>query len=423
MIIYPAIRLQNGAFSRLHEENSAIATSTDPIHLAKHWATQGAEWLHIVNLDGALEAASIDWKALQRPSNLLIQRPGQKKPTSPHQTALQSLSANLRCLHEIKQAVNVPIQFSGGLRTLDDIELAFTLGANRVVLGTAAVENPELVRSALLRWGPQKLVVRFDAHNGQITSAGWQKKHAVSAIELGHHMRCLGIERVIYTDIARNDIAHNGPLSGVNLAETTRLGDLTDLHVIASGGVKDINDIKQLKSREHYNIEGVIVGESLYAGTLALPQAIEIGHRPLAQHSAGFIPYRIGNNGPEFLLLFNLFSDQWQFPRGGVEPGECNLDCAQREFTKETGLPVEQIHKDCRIVLEYTTSIRGHEIERTILYYLAEIGPGPVEMGNENHCEARWLSPYETWELLTETSPEQLPALDAALSYLNISLA
>ena len=422
MIIYPAIRLQNGALSRLHEEGSAIATSSDPVHIAKHWATQGAEWLHIVNLDGALEAANVDWKALQRPSNLLIQRPGQRKPTNPHQAALQSLSANLRCLHEIKRAVNVPIQFSGGLRTLDDIELAFTLGANRVVLGSAAVENPELVRNALLRWGSKKLVVGLDARNGQIITDSWQKNHAISAIEFGHHMRCLGVERVIYTDIARNDIARNGQLSSVNLDETTRLGDLTDLHVIANGDVKNINDIKQLKAREHYNIEGVVVGESLYAGTLALPQAIEIGHRPLAQHSAGFTPYRIGNNGPEFLLLFNLFSDQWQFPRGGVEPGECNLDCAQREFTKETGLPVKQIHEDCRTVLEYTTSIRGHKIDRTILYYLAEIGPGRVEMGNENHCEARWLSPYETWELLTETSPEQLPALDAALSYLNISL-
>ncbi|MEZ4657341.1 MAG: HisA/HisF-related TIM barrel protein [Caldilineaceae bacterium] len=419
MIIYPAIDLRNGHCVRLHEGASGtdIVFSPNPAKIAQQWAAQGAEWLHVVNLDGALGAENIHLEVLQRPANLLIQRPGEQKLTNPYQEALQSLPANLQSLHEIHRAVDIPIQFGGGLHTLDDIELAFTLGAHRVVLGTTALENPELIRSALARWGADRIVVGLDTRHGKVATHGWQRTAEIGAVELGHHMRCLGVERVIYTDIARD-----GLLGGVNVEEATRLGDLTDLRVIASGGVKDIDDIKKLKAREYFNIEGVIVGQALDTGSLDLSQAIEVGHRPLRSLSAGFIPYRIGDNDPEFLLLFDLFFDQWQFPRGGIEPGECDLDCARREFKAETGLPVMQIHEECQTVLEYTATIRGYEIERTIIYYLAEIGPGHVELGNENHCEARWLSPQATWELLTETSPEQLPAFDAALSYLNISL-
>lgn len=420
MIIYPAIDLHNGRYAHLHAGNqsSEAELESDPIHIAKHWAALGAEWLHIVNLDGALCAKNVDLRALQQRSNLLIQRPGEKEPTNPHQAAVQNLAANLQCLHEIQRAVNIPIQFRGGLHTVSDIELAFTIGATRVVLETAtAVDNPELVRSALARWGASRIIVGLDTRDGKVSAPHPPKASEISAVELGHHMRCVGIERVIYTDIS-----HRRSLGGVNLEEITRLGDLTDLYVIANGNSRNIDDIKQIKAREYYNIEGVIVGQSIYTGSLNLAQAIEVGHGPLTRRSAGLMPYRNGANGPEFLLLFNLFLEQWQFPRGGIEQGECNLDCAQREFSTETGLPVVQIHEDCQSILEYMATIRGYEIDRTIAYYLAEIGPGHIKLGNENHCEARWLTPYETWELLTETSPEQLPALDAALAYLNISL-
>ena len=124
-----------------------------------------------------------------------------------------------------------------------------------------------------------------------------------------------------------------------------------------------------------------------------------------------------GPAGVEFLLLYNLFFEQWQFPRGSVLKGESERTCALREFGEETGLKVQKLHEDCRTELQYTCAIRDYALERTIVYFLAEVEPGEVRLGNENHGEARWVAPQEAWELLTETSPEQLPALDAALAY------
>ena len=122
-----------------------------------------------------------------------------------------------------------------------------------------------------------------------------------------------------------------------------------------------------------------------------------------------------------FCCSLIFFFEQWQFPRGGVHASESDKACALREFAEETGLAVEKFHEDCEVVLKYTASIRDYEIERTIVYYLAEVSSSEIHLGHENHCEARWQSPQETWELLTETSPEQLPAFDAALAYLHQS--
>jgi 8-oxo-dGTP pyrophosphatase MutT (NUDIX family) len=138
----------------------------------------------------------------------------------------------------------------------------------------------------------------------------------------------------------------------------------------------------------------------------------------LRRRSAGIIPYRQTEYGPEFLLLFNLFFEQWQFPRGGVSAGETDLQCARREFVEETGLAIRQLHEDCRVELHYTANIRDYAIERTLVYYLAEVDAGEISFGDEDHCEARWVGPQEAWELLTETGPEQLPALDSAVGYL-----
>jgi phosphoribosylformimino-5-aminoimidazole carboxamide ribotide isomerase len=196
------------------------------------------------------------------------------------------------------------------------------------------------------------------------------------------------------------------------------LGDITGLSVIASGGVGSIKDIELLKAHEHYNIDGVIVGQALYTGNLDLRRAIEVGHEPLRRRSAGIIPYRTTDHGPEFLLLFNLFFEQWQFPRGGVSADETDIQCAQREFVEETSLAIKELHEDCRVELNYIANIRDYQIERTVVYYLAEVATGEVCFGDEDHCEASWVGPQEAWELLTETGPEQLPALDAAVGYL-----
>ncbi len=416
MIIYPAIDLRQGRCVRLRQGNPLAETvfGDDPAAMAQHWAAQGAEWLHVVNLDGALGATQAHLNALHRPSHILIQHPGQNKPVTPTEELEQNLPINLRRLREIRQAVDIPIQFGGGLRTLEDIQLALELGADRVVLGTAAIDNPGLISEALLRWGPERIVIGIDARDGKVATHGWQTTSNVDAIELGHRMQAMGVKRVVYTDISRD-----GMLSGVNIEMTSRLGDVTGLKVIASGGVAGVADIETLKAHEFYNIEGVIVGQALYTGALDLAEAIRIGHQPLVRRSAGLIPFRWENGEPQFLLLYNLFFEQWQFPRGGRHRNEGDITCARREFSEEAGLPVRKVYDACRTELHYTSVIRGFEVERTIVYYLAEIGPGEIRLGHENHCEARWVSAQEAWELLTETSPEQLPALDAALEFLS----
>ncbi len=419
MIIYPAIDLREGRCVRLRQGDPAAETvfGEDPAAMAQHWVEQGAEWLHVVNLDGALGATSAHLHALHRPQNILVQHPGSDKPETPQEELARSLPINLRRLLEIRKAVDLPIQFGGGLRTIDDIQLALELGADRVVLGTVAVENPALVRDAIERWGPKRIVVGIDARDGMVATHGWQETSEIDAIELGHRMHALGVRLVVYTDISRD-----GMLSGVNVAMTSRLGDVTGLRVIASGGVASIDDIRLLKQHEHFDIDGVITGQAIYTGALDLAEAVAVGREPLTRRSAGIVPYRMTPTGPEFLLLFNLYFEQWQFPRGGVKHHESDFGCALREFKEETSLDLNEIHEDCRTELHYIATIRHYEIERTIVYYLAETKSGEVRLGQEDHCEVRWENARNTWELLTETSPEQLPALDAALKFLDVTI-
>jgi len=415
MIIFPAIELRQGRCVQWRQGNPDDETIFDetPVAIAQRWVEQGAEWLHVINLDGALGATQAHLNALHRSSKIWVQYPNRAAAEPPQADLDRRLSVNLRQLRAIRQAVDVPIQFGGGLRTLDDIRLALELGADRVLLGTIAIEKPELVALALEQWGPDRIVVGIDVRNGKVATHGWQSVSEVDPIELGHRMYAIGIRRVIYTDISRD-----GMLSGVNVKETTQLGDLTSLRVIAGGGVGDIYDIGRLKAHEHYNVEGVIVGRAIYMGTLELSQAIAVGHQPLKRSSAGIVPFRYHNGQVEFLLLFNLFFEQWQFPRGSVDGEECNQACAIREFEEETGLSVKKLHEQCRSVLEYISLIRDYEIERKIVYYLAEVYSHEVRLGHENHCEARWMKAREAWEVLTETAPEQLPALDTAVAYL-----
>ncbi|HRA67896.1 MAG TPA: HisA/HisF-related TIM barrel protein, partial [Caldilinea sp.] len=360
MIIYPAIDLRQGRCVRLRQGDPAAETvfGQDPAAMAQHWVAQGAEWLHVVNLDGALGATQAQLSALHRPNNILIQHPGSQAPLTPAQELDQALPLNLRRLREIRRAVSTPIQFGGGLRTIDDMQLALELGADRVVLGTVAIENPGLVAEALLRWGADRIVVGIDAREGKVATHGWQETSGVDVIELGHRMQALGVTRVVYTDISRD-----GMLSGVDLEMTARLGDVTGLKVIASGGVAGLPDIEALKAHEHYNIDGVIVGQAIYTGALDLAAAIRLGHQPLSRRSAGLIPFRWEEGRPEFLLLYNLFFEQWQFPRGGTHHNEGDLSCARREFSEEAGLPVRKIHDACRAELHYTAVIRGYDIE------------------------------------------------------------
>jgi phosphoribosylformimino-5-aminoimidazole carboxamide ribotide isomerase len=268
--------------------------------VARHWAQQGAEWLYVVNLDGPLGATTAHLQVLRRPATILIKRPGAEKAEAPATDLLRQLPINLQQLRAIRQAVTTPIQFGGGLRTLDDIELALELGADRVVLGTIAAENPELVELAIEQWGGDRIVVSIEAHNGKVQVQGRKSVMEVDAIDIGYRMRALGVKRVLYRDLDADET------TGVNVDASAHLGDITDLHVIACGKIVNLDELARLKAHEHYNIEGVVVNQALYADKLALPAAIALGHQPLRRRSAGIIPYRYHDERIEFLLLTSI---------------------------------------------------------------------------------------------------------------------
>lgn len=258
MIIFPAIDLRRGRCVRLKQGDPAAETvfGDDPAAMARHWVDLGAEWLHVVNLDGAFGD-----HALAAGSTAVL---------SPD--LLDSLPLNLQRLHAIRAAVGIPIQFGGGLRGLDDVDLALRLGATRVVLGTAAVREPEIVRAALARFGAERIVVGIDAREGRVATHGWRETSQLSAVELAQTMAAAGVQRVVYTDISRD-----GMLTGVNVAATAELAERADLGVIASGGVSGLEDIRQLLERARtVRIEGVISGQAIYSGALNLAEALQV---------------------------------------------------------------------------------------------------------------------------------------------------
>ena len=236
--IYPAIDLRNGAVVRLKYGDPAQQTtfSDDPVATAQRWLAAGATWLHVVNLDGAFdEQGSANWHALPRLT-----------------------------------ALGTPVQFGGGIRTLADLERALTLGAARVILGTIAVEQPDLVAQAVARFGPDAVVVGLDARDGIVKTRGWQTDGGVTATELGRKMAALGVTTIIHTDISRD-----GVLTGVNWQASQALAAATNLAVIASGGVAALDDV--LACRKADGINGVITGRAIYDGRLDLAQAIGSG--------------------------------------------------------------------------------------------------------------------------------------------------
>jgi len=256
MIVYPAIDLRSGQVVRL--QRGRIGTEKvygdDPVAVAQRWVQQGAQWLHIVNLDGALGEA---------PTN---QSASQARPDS-----IENRKSNWEWLGEICASVPVPVQFGGGLRTMADIERAFSLGVARVILGTVAIREPTLVVEAIRCFGDKRVVVALDAKAGRVAILGWQEVTHVPVLELASQMRDLGVIRVIYTDVSRD-----GTLAGVNAAATAALARASGLRVIASGGVASLEDLRRLREEETAGIEGVIIGQALYSGRLTLPAAIAI---------------------------------------------------------------------------------------------------------------------------------------------------
>ncbi len=277
MIILPAIDLRRGRCVRLRQGRAEAETvyDDDPARVAQRWVDQGAQWLHVVDLDAALDGRSPAGprKVRSRSSSYLAEAkspgacPDQELPG-----ASKVFADNLQRLAEIHAAVpETAIQFGGGLRTLAAMETVLALGASRVVLGTIAVHQPELVAEALERFGSERIVAGIDARDGWVATHGWQQTSRVTAVEVGQAMSRLGVVRAVYTDVARD-----GMLTGVNVEATAALAQATGLAVIASGGVTSLEDVARLYARSGDGIEGVIVGQALYRGALSLPEAIRL---------------------------------------------------------------------------------------------------------------------------------------------------
>lgn len=236
MIIYPAIDLRGGRVVRLQQGDPRRQTvySDAPLEVAARWLEAGADWLHVISLDGAFQAAN---------DNLAI---------------LRQLAA-----------LDVDIQFGGGIRTLEDAALALEAGATRVILGTAAVENPDLVSAFIARWGAERLTVALDAREGRVATHGWQEASPWTPVDLGREFARRGALHALYTDVTRD-----GELEGVNVEATVRLAEQTGLRVIASGGVSSLGDVIALQ--ESGAVAGVVLGKALYEGIIDLAEAIRL---------------------------------------------------------------------------------------------------------------------------------------------------
>jgi phosphoribosylformimino-5-aminoimidazole carboxamide ribotide isomerase len=218
----------------------------DPAAVASRWVAKGAEWLHVVNLDGAFGEGDCD----------------------------SGQPINLQRLAEIRAAVpGTPIQFGGGMRSLSEVERALELGTTRAILGTVAVQDPKLVAEAVARFGAERIVVGIDARDGQVSTHGWLEMSDLSAAALGRAIHARGVVRAVYTDISRD-----GMLSGVNVKATAELARETGLRVIASGGVASLEDLARLRATG--DIEGTIIGQALYTGVVSLADAIRTARLP-----------------------------------------------------------------------------------------------------------------------------------------------
>jgi len=237
MDVIPAIDLLNGQCVRLYQGDYAQSQvfNDNPADAARLWVEQGASWLHVVDLDGAKTGEVVNQKAIEA----------------------------------IVQAVSVPIQVGGGLRDRNSVAQVLALGVRRVILGTVAVERPQLV-AELCEEFPGQIVVGIDARNGRVATHGWLETSEVLATALALQMQELGAAAIIYTDINRD-----GTLTGPNLAALRELATTIAIPVIASGGVSSITDLLSLLALEPLGVTGVIVGRALYTGNVSLKAALQ----------------------------------------------------------------------------------------------------------------------------------------------------
>jgi phosphoribosylformimino-5-aminoimidazole carboxamide ribotide isomerase len=234
--IYPAIDLRRGQVVRLVQGDPERQTAIhdDPLQVAQRWQAAGAQWVHVVNLDGALDEEGQENRA-----------------------ALGRIAAS-----------GLKVQFGGGLRDLSSLEQAIETGVSRLIIGTGAVEQPELVAQAVETWGSHRVAVAIDARQGTVRTHGWQQEGEIGALELAQRSAGLGVRWLIHTEISRDGMG-----TGLDLATAWQISEATGLHVIASGGVGRLEDVRRAWAR---GLAGVIVGRALYDGRVSLEAALRV---------------------------------------------------------------------------------------------------------------------------------------------------
>lgn len=238
MIIYPAIDLKDGQCVRLYKGDMAQNTvyNDNPAAQASDWARAGFSWIHVVDLDGAIGGAPVNQEAVKA----------------------------------ILDAVDIPVQLGGGIRTLAQIENWLQEGISRVILGTIALRDPELVKRACYEF-PNQIAVGIDARNGNVAVEGWVEDSNMRATELAAMFEDAGVCSIIYTDIDRD-----GTGQGLNMISTIQLAQSTSIPIIASGGVGSLTDLELVRDSASYGVEGVIVGKALYDGRIKPEDALKM---------------------------------------------------------------------------------------------------------------------------------------------------
>jgi len=235
MLIIPAIDLRGGKVVRLFQGkfDREKVYSSDPVKVAKHWARQGAKFLHIVDLDGASSGAL----------------------------------KNIRVVEKIVDEVGIGIEFGGGVRSIETITKLFNLGVQRVILGTRAASDAKFLKQAWKKFG-EKIIVSIDAKGGEVLTQGWNRQSAKTVLGFAEELRSIGFKQVIYTDISKD-----GTLSGPNISGIKELLKGARLNVIASGGVSGLKDLIKLDKLKKQGLSGVIIGKALYEGKFTLLEA------------------------------------------------------------------------------------------------------------------------------------------------------
>lgn len=237
MVLVPAIDMLDGQCIRLYKgDYNKVTIYGDPVEIGKKWQDLGAQMIHLVDLDGA-EAGN---------------------------------PKNLEVIKKLVETLDIPLELGGGIRSMDTIKMYLDLGVERVILGTAAVENMALVACAAAVYG-NRIVVGIDAQDGIVKTKGWLNDTKIEALTLAYDMKELGIERIIYTDINRD-----GTLTGPNLSETEALARESGLKITASGGMSSMKDIKAVMKLEQYGVDEVILGKALYENKIDLVEALKL---------------------------------------------------------------------------------------------------------------------------------------------------